>query len=920
MKGLRPVDPSAPAAGASGFVDALPIAALVKDLDGRVLHANGEFLRNFGVTLSEVTGRTDRELFEPDAAEGLSDGNELALAGKAACFEWSAETPGGERTLLVRTMPADLAPWGPVLVALFEDITEQKRVEVALARERDFTRVVLDTTDALILVLDLEGRIERWNQVCQTVTGYHESEVRGRVFWEMLVAEADQPAIRAHLAEVAQGNSGQRGELRLWRRAGGSRLVAWSAALLRSDEGEPAFIIITALDQTPQEHAQREKQQTAMEFRLVWDNAADAMAFLDEDGRVQAANPSFCTLVSLDREAVEGRLLVEVMRQWPGHEEEEARKYRCAFRERSLPARSVNEYHLAGGARVWLESTNSYLERAGHAPLVLLVLRNITERVRQEQELKSTNEFLATTTEWAREMAASAELASAAKSEFLANVSHEIRTPMNGILGMTELTLMTPLTSEQREYLSMVQSSAESLLGLLDEILDLSKAEAGWMELRCASFDLRDLLHQAIRPLMHRAQARGLELSCLVGDEAPRHLFGDAGRLRQVIINLVGNAIKFTDHGQIRVQVSAAPAGDGRARVRFLVRDTGIGMDPGKLQSIFEPFTQLDGSSTRKRGGTGLGLSISARLVELMGSRLYVTSAPGEGATFAFTLSLPLGEPPAGPGTAQPAPPAVKPATLAAGGRPLRCLIAEDNPVNQLLVVRMLEVAGHSVTVAATGREVVEHARRGNFDLILMDIQMPDMDGLEAAAALRSDELLSGGHIPIVAMTAHAMASDRESCLRAGMDGYLSKPLRMENLLREIDRVMRLGETRENPMSSLNIGAALARLGGDAELLSELAGLFAGQLPELLGEAERGLQGLDITAGIAPAHTLKGLLAQFGAEQANELARNLEMAARENRRDEALALLAQLKHSCAAILPALERVASGDLGEDRRRE
>ena len=898
---------------AAQFLDALPIAALVKSPHGRVLHANRRFLEEFGAEAEEVWGRTAAELFHPEAAEGLAASAELALSGGTASIEWSAQTPHGERTLLVRTMSARIQPWGEAVIALFEDITDQKRVEVELARERDFIRVVLDTTDALIMVLDLKGRIQRWNQVCQTVTGYHESEVRGRIWWEALVAASEQAAMRESLERTIRGETPVRGEARLWRRDGGSRHVAWSAALLRSEEGEPAFVVLTALDQTPQVDAQRERQHTAMELRLVWESAADAMAFLDGEGRVQAANPSFCRLVSLEREAVEGRPLAEIMRQWPGYEAEEARQFQRAFRERSLPNRSVNEYHLTDGTRVWLETTNSYLERPGHPPMVLLVLRNITERVRQEQELKSTNEFLATTTAWAREMAASAELASAAKSEFLANVSHEIRTPMNGILGMTELALMTELTVEQRECLNMVQSSAESLLGLLDEILDLSKAEAGRMELRCADFDLRDMLNHALRPLVHRAQARGLDLLCEVEDGAPRFLVGDAGRLRQILINLAGNAVKFTDRGSIQGEGTARPAAEGRWRVRFLVRDTGIGMAPDQLQSIFEPFTQLDGSSTRKRGGTGLGLSISARLVELMGGRLFVSSSPGEGSVFAFTVELPAGRETEDARAARPPvipAPVLPPSPL---GRPLHCLIAEDNPVNQQLVVRMLERAGHTAEVVASGREAVARAREGAFDLILMDIQMPDMDGLEAAAALRSDEVLTRRRIPIVAMTAHAMASDRENCLAAGMDGYVSKPLRLEALLNEMNRALRAAAPKETGMATLNIGAALARLGGDAELLSELAGLFAGQMPDLLQEAERGLQGADTGAAVTPAHTLKGLLAQFGAEEAHRLARDLEMAAKENRRDDALALFGQLRAACAAVAPALARLSAGDL-------
>lgn len=887
-----------PSSGLTSLLDALPAAILIHRPGGPVLHANPACLSLL---------RLPAGILPPDVPE---PGQPPSTADGPITWEWSLDGPGRDSTFLVRTLHTHAPPWGSVHVSFIEDITGLKQTEVELARERDFIRVVLDTTDALIMVLDLDGRIQRWNQVCQRVTGYHESEVRGRVWWDVLVATSDRPALRESLDALILDQAESRGEILLWRRDGASRHVAWSAALLRSEEGEPSFIVVTAVDQTPQVEAALGQRQAALELRVVWESAADAMAFLDDQGRLQAANPSFCELVGLPRHTVEGRPFVEILRQWPGHEIEEARQFRDAFANRSLPARSVCEYHLLDGRRLWLEITNSHLDRPGHDPTVLLVLRNITDRVRQEQELKSTNEFLATTTQWAREMAASAELASAAKTEFLANVSHEIRTPMNGILGMTELALMTTLTPEQREYLLMVQSSAESLLQLLDEILDLSKAEAGRMEIRSADFDLRQNLEHAIRPLSHRALTRGLSLNCSIDDQVPQFLSGDAGRLRQILINLVGNAIKFTDDGAITITVTASPAGDHLWRVRFLVRDTGIGIPPDQLHSIFEPFTQIDGSSTRKRGGTGLGLSISARLVELMGSRLYVSSLPGDGTVFSFSLLLPAGK-----STPAADPLATTPATLPAPLSPsLHCLVAEDNLVNQRLVLRMLEHAGHTAQLASSGREALQLLDSACFDLVLMDIQMPDMDGLETTIAIRRrEDAERRPPLPIVAMTAHAMPSDRENCFAAGMNGYLTKPLRMDALLSEIQRVLPHAESqlKECSMSALNLDAALARLGGDRELLAELAGMFLDQLPELLQDTQNALAGPDISAAVTPAHTLKGLLAQFGAEEAFTYARDVESAARLNQRPEALAAFAQLQPACDAARPELEALAAG---------
>jgi two-component system, sensor histidine kinase and response regulator len=1024
----------------SSFFSAAPAGLAILDDQLRYLKVNETLAHLIGQTPEELISRPLNEvvpklapIIEPPMRRVLRSGKPVIN------YPHKGETPaqpGVIRHLISSYFPIPALEGESInLAAIVVEVTDRKRAEEALRQSEERLNSILGSLrDVVWSVTPEDHRVLYLNPATETVYGRKVDEFYRDAALRLKITHPDdrQQIMDSFPRLLETGSVDQ--EFRILRPDGEVRWLYDRSRAIRNSAG-----MIIRLDGISSDITERKQTEANLKlYREIFARSNEAVAILDPEFHFLEQNEAHRELLGYSDEELR-RLSPSVL---VGNEA--FQKSREAL-TRAPSLRFETSMRARSGKRLDVElSAFSILNRAGHVLCYAGMVRDITAQKRIGLERQKARD--------------AAEAANRAKSEFLANMSHEIRTPLNGVLGMTELALNTKLTEEQREYLTLVKTSGETLLTVINDILDFSKIEAGRLDINPIDFELRDSLGDTLKTLSLRAHEKGLELALHVAHNVPYRVQGDPTRLRQIVVNLVGNSVKFTDHGEVVLHARVESRTGKEIVLHFTVTDTGIGIPSDKQRMIFAPFTQADSSATRRYGGTGLGLAISRQLVELMGGRLWVKSKVGKGSSFHFTVcfrsatqdsesptpsdrvdlqGLPTlvvddnatnrrlleeilsnwGMRPAmadggwtgleamrqakAAGTPFPLllidalmpgmdgftlaerikeDPGLSGATimmLTSGGhrgdaarcrrlgiaaylhkpvkerdlmqavllalspgrrqakdaelitrhtlreerRTLRILLAEDDMVNRQLAEHLLRKYGHQVTSVSDGRKAVEAVRTAGFDnldVVLMDVQMPEMDGVEATAAIRALEKGNSRRLPIIAMTAHAMKGDRSRFLRAGMDGYIAKPIQASELLSMVEQTVpanrKAAPERQQPKAAtqeiIDWKRGLAAVLGDSELFHELLRIFASGAPATLEKLRAGVEHKNAAAIEQAAHALKGSISNFGADDAVRASLRLEVMARNGNLEHAAEGFQQLEKEVQRLLDAIETLES----------
>ena len=682
--------------------------------------------------------------------------------------------------------------------AIAREVTGRRRTEGEIANYRR----LLDEVHDAVITTDDKYRIVSWNRGAERIYEWRSDEVIGRDLDSVISVSR-----RTDIQEDLRRNGNWAGETTGLDRRGRDILAEGAVAVLRDEKGRPTGVIAVNRDITERRRMLAALQQSEARLKTILDSVQSGIVTVDAETRqLVDANPAALRMMGRSQEEVLGSVCHQFICP--------AQRSQCPVRDLGQSVDNSERVLLAscgervpilknvipvevGGRRCLLESFVDIRHQKQVEQALTLHVEEL-ERARQTAERQAAE--LARKSSDLAEARDQALEANRLKGCFLANMSHEIRTPMHAVLGMSELLTGTPLAPEQREFADGIHQSAEALLSLLNDILDLSKIEAGRLALDRVAFSPADEIDRVLSTLSAPARAKGIELRRDVGGEVPGVVVGDPCRLRQVLVNLGGNGVKFADTGHVLIHASLVNQSPERVTVRFSVEDTGPGIPAQQREHLFEPFVQGDGSTHRRHGGTGLGLAITQQLATLMGGEVGVESQPGRGSRFWFTAAF---------GTvrssdevpADAVVPAFAATPLAVPPQSGRILVVEDNPVNQRIALRMLDRAGFAADAVSSGRQAMEEIRARDYALILMDVQMPDMDGFETTAEIRRFQA-DRARTPILAMTANAMSGDREKCLAAGMDDYLSKPVQIAALRAMIDRWMAPVRGTAGPLSS----------------------------------------------------------------------------------------------------------------------